>query len=130
MITLKISDLLNATETLQSLSQKSLKAKLAFSVAKLLKGAEAEIQQFNDTRMKIITKYGEKDENGELKTDEKGNCKIAQETVNEFSSELTELLQTEVEINANKLSMNDLENIEFTPNEMVLLEPFMDMDEE
>ena len=129
MISIQINDLLNTTETLQSLSQKTLKGRLAFSIAKLLKGAEQEIQQFNDTRMKIITKYGEKDENNELKTDEKGNCKIAPESIDEFSNELNDLLQTTVEINANKLRMEDLEDLEFTPNEMVILEPFIEIEE-
>lgn len=129
MINVKISDLLNATDTLQLLSKKSLKARLAFSVAKLLKGAEQEIQSFNETRMNIIRKYGEKDENGELKTDESGNCKIEESSINEFSKELNDLIDTEVEISASKMRMEDLENLEFTPSEMVALEPFMEMDE-
>lgn len=129
MINVKISDLVNATETLQNLSKKSLKAKLAFSVAKLLKGAEQEIQQFNETRMNIIKKYGEKDETGNIKTDEGGNCKITKENIDDFTHELTDLLNTEVEINASKLRMDDLENIDFTPNDMVILEPFMDVEE-
>lgn len=129
MINVKISDLLNATDTLQQLSKKSLKARLAFSVAKLLKGAEQEIQSFNETRMNIIRKYGEKDENGELKTDESGNCKIEESSINEFSKELNDLIDTEVEISASKMRMEDLENLEFTPSEMVALEPFMEMDE-
>ena len=71
MMTVKISDLLNAVDTLQKLSQMKLKARLAFSIAKLIRAADAEVQEFNNTRMKIITEYGIKDENGELEVDEK-----------------------------------------------------------
>jgi hypothetical protein len=60
MIKVKISDLINSTETLQKLSQKDFKAKLAWSIARLLKAAEAEIQEFNTARMNLIKKYGEK----------------------------------------------------------------------
>ena len=127
MITVKISDLLNSTETLQKLAQKDFKAKLAWSIARLLKSAEAEIQSFNDTRMNLIRKYGQKDENGELITDENGNCKIEQESINEFTNELNELVNTEVEINANKIDINLLEDIDFTPSDMAILEPFVDI---
>ena len=129
MIKIKISELLNSTETLQKFSQQDFKAKLAWSIARLLKAAEAEIQSFNETRMNLIRKYGEKDENGELVTDEKGNCKIVPESITEFSNELNELIETEVEINANKININLLEDIDFTPSDMAILEPFVEMGE-
>ena len=130
MITVKISELLNSTETLQKLSQKDFKAKLAWSIARLLKAAEVEIQSFNDTRMNLIKKYGEKDENGELITDDKGNCKIENDSMNEFTKELNELIEATVEINANKIKMELLEDLDFTPSDMAVLEPFVEFDEE
>lgn len=130
MITVKISELLNSTETLQKLSQKDFKAKLAWSIARLLKAAEAEIQSFNDTRMNLIKKYGEKDSNGDLITDDKGNCKIENESIDEFSKELNELIETTIEINANKIKMELLEDLDFTPSDMAVLEPFVEFDEE
>lgn len=129
MIKVTIADLLNSTETLQKLSQKDFKAKLAWSIARLLKSAEAEIQSFNETRMNLIKKYGEKDENGELITDDNGNCKIPNANMVEFNEELKDMLDAEVEINANKLSIDLLEDIEFTPSDMAVLEPFVDMEE-
>lgn len=129
MITITINDLINSTETLQKLSQKDFKAKLAWSIARLLKAAEVEIQSFNDTRMSLIKKYGEKDEQGELITDDKGNCKIENDKVEAFTGELNELLNSEIEINANKIDFNLLENIDFTPSDMAILEPFVNFEE-
>ena len=103
MIKVKISELLNSTETLQKLAQKDFKAKLAWSIARLLKSAETEIQSFNETRMNLIKKYGEKDEKYEVITDENGNCKIVPDSISTFTAELNELMDTEVEINGNKL---------------------------
>jgi hypothetical protein len=80
--------------------------------------------------MNLIKKYGEKDDKGELITDDKGNCKILPEGIDEFSNELNDLVNTEVEINANKLEFKYMEDIDFTPSDMVALEPFIDMDEE
>lgn len=130
MIKLTIGDLVNSTEALQKLADKQLKAKLAWQVARLLKMIDAELQSFNDTRMNLVKKYGEKDETGSLITDDKGNCKILPDLVNEFSKELKELVDTEIELNSNKLKIEDLENLNFSPAEMNTLEAFIDFDEE
>lgn len=129
MIKVKISSLLNSTEALQKLAGTDLKAKLAWQVARLLKAAEAELQSFNEARTNLIKKYGEKDENGELITDENGNCKITPNFIDTFSNELNELIDSEVEISANKISINDLDNTNFTPSEMTVLEEFIDFEE-
>ena len=129
MIKLKISDLLNSTETLQKLAQKDFKAKVAWQIGRLLKTAETEIQGFNETRMNLIKKYGEKDETGELITDDKGNCKINPEGAIDFNTELNDLLNQEIEINANKISIEDLSESNFTPGEMAQLEAFIDTGE-
>lgn len=126
MIKLKLNELLNATDALQTLSKKSLQARPAFQVVRLLKAADKEIQEFNDVRVKVVNQYGDKDENGELITDENGNCHIAPEHINEFNKELNDLLNTEIEINANMLSLGDLEELEFTPSDLALLEPFIE----
>lgn len=130
MIKIKVSELLNGSEALQKLAGTELKARLAWQVGRLLKAADVEIQGFNETRMNLIKKYGEKDENGELITDEKDNCKINPESMSDFTNELNELIESEIEINANKIKIDDLDNQEFTPAEMAQLEPFVDFGEE
>ena len=130
MIKISMNDLLNCTETLQKLSQKELKARLALSIARVLKEAEREIQNFNEVRMNLINKYGEKGEDGQLVTDENGNCKILPDGIDTFTKELNDLVNTEVEINANKLKLADLENLDFTPGQMAMLEPFLQVDDE
>lgn len=130
MIKVKISDLLNGTDALKKLSETELKAKLAWQVGRLLKAADAEIQSFNEARLNLIKKYGEKDENGELITDENDNCKITQESISDFTNELNELVESEIEINANKININSLGDKEFTPSEISQLEVFIDFDED
>ena len=130
MIKVKLIDLINSTETLQKLAQKDFKAKLAWSIARLLKAAEVEIQSFNEARTNLIKKYGEKNEKGELITDEKGNCKILETGVKEFNTELNELVESEVEIQANKIKIEMLEDLDFTPSDMAAVEPFIEMEDE
>lgn len=126
MITVKMADVVNSMEVLQKLAQQNFKAKLALSIARLLKQIEVEIQTFNTTRMDLIKKYGTKDENGELITDEEGNCKIDPESVETFNKELSDLLTTEIEINANKIDVELLDGCNFTPSEITALEPFLE----
>lgn len=130
MIKIKISDLLNSTEALQKLAGTELKAKLAWQVGRILKAAETEIQSFNEARMNLIRKYGEKDENGELVTDDNGNCKIVESGINEFSNELNDLINSEVEISGNKIKIDDLDKVDFTPAEMAQLEILIDFGED
>lgn len=129
MISITITELLNSSDVLQKLSKMELKAKLAWTVGRLLKAVDKELNGFNETRTKLIMKYGEKDETGNLKTDENGNCQIVKESLQAFTDELNELLASSVEINANKLQMDAIENIDFTPAEMTQLEPFIDIEE-
>ena len=129
MINITLEQLVNSTEGLRGLSQKSLKARPAYSIAKILKAAEAEITSFNETRMNLIRKYGEKDENNELKSDDNGNVRIPPEVLDDFNKELQELLGTEVEINANKIRIDDIGDVEFTAAEMAQLDDFIEFDE-
>ena len=77
----------------------------------------------------LIKKYGTKDEAGELVTDDKGNCTIPPEVLNKFQEEFMELASSEVELNVNPISLDSLEEIDFTPSEMSALEAFLDVGE-
>lgn len=130
MITIKLEELINGADSLRALSQKPLKARCAYAVSKILKAAENEMVSFNETRMNLIRKYGEKDENGELVTDENGNAHVMPESINDFTNELNEVLETTVEISSNKVRIDDLEDVKFTPNEMVQLDSFIEFGDE
>ena len=79
--------------------------------------------------MNLIKQYGEKDETGELKSDENGNVRIPPEVLTDFNKELQELLATEIEINANKIRIDDISDVEFTAAEMAQLDDFIEFDE-
>ena len=79
--------------------------------------------------MNLIKKYGEKDDKGELITTEDGNCKIPDESIQEFSTELNDILDATIDINANKMTMEQLEDLDFTPKDMAMLEPFIENEE-
>ena len=129
MISITLEQLLNSTDGLRGLSSKPLKARCAYAVSKILKAADNEMASFNEARVNLIKKYGEKNEDGELNTDEGGNVRIEKENLSQFNKELQELLETTVEISANKIRMEDIGDVEFTPSEMAQLDEFIEFDE-
>lgn len=128
MISITLEELVNSTDALRELSQKNLRARASYHAGKILKAAEAEMQSFNETRMELIRKYAEKDENGELKSNEDGNVNIMKEHLATFTQELNELLAANVEINAEPINIDDIENVEFTPGAMAQLEKFISVE--
>lgn len=130
MITVTLEQLLNSSDGLKQLSQKQLKARSAYIVSKLLKNVETELTTFNEARINLINKYGEKDEKDELIKDDKDNVRLLPEHINDFNNELQELLNTSIELNNNKIDIDDIGDVEFTPVEMTQLEPFIEFEDE
>ena len=126
MIKIKLNDVVNATETFTKIMQQSFKGSLAFKIARLARELDKEMQTFNEERQKIIQKYGNKDENGELIVDENGNVKFDNANIAEINQEFSSLLETELEINADKLPMDSIDNFEITPQEMLNIEVFFE----
>lgn len=126
MFNMQLKDIIEGTDVLKKLAGQPLRGKVAFQISKILKRLEDELTLFNNTRVDIIKKYSETDENGELIADENGNVKLKEETIAEFNKEITELLNMEIEIDANKIALKDIEDVDFTPAEMTLLMPLIE----
>ena len=60
MIELTLEQLINSIDALKQLSIEPLRASVAFTVARIIKAADAEVINFNDTRSTLINKYGKK----------------------------------------------------------------------
>ena len=130
MIKITLEQLINSSDGLKALSEKKLKARCAFAVGRLLKAVDGEMDTFNNARMELIKKYGEKDEKDELITDDKGNVHIPTMAIDQFNEELRELLDTPIEINTSRIKLDDVEDIEFTPIEIAQLEEFIEFEDE
>ena len=126
MIKVKLNDIVNSTETFNKIMQQSFKGSLAFKIARLARELDKEMQTFNSERQKIIQKYGEKGENGELKVDENGNVRFENSKIQEINDEFNSLLNTELEINADKLPIDSIDAFEITPQEMLGIEIFFE----
>lgn len=122
MIKMTLNELMNAAPALKELSEKNFMGATTFKIARLIREVDKEIKTFEEERMKIVNKYGEKDENGELASQEDGTVKIIEDKINECNQELVDLLNAEVEINAEKLKEEVFEKIELTPALVIAIE--------
>ena len=125
----KVGNLLAAKPFLQQLANTEMPAKDAFKILKTLKRVDEELSVVQDSRMKLVEKYCLRDEeSGEWKADEVGNVLIAPEHIATFNKEQQELFGTELELACDKLNVDILENLTFTPKMLMDLEDFIEIE--
>lgn len=126
MIQVTLNDILNNAEVFREISAKTLPVKTAFKVARLIRELDKENATFDESRRKIIEKYAEREESGEIKQTSEGNIVIQPDKIEECNREMIELLNTTIDINADKLNIDALGDIELTPTQMLGLEAFIE----
>lgn len=128
MITMKITDILNVVPTLQEMANKRFPGATSFKIARLMRELDKEIQLFDKQRAEIAQEFGEKDASGQLVFTEEGNVKIIESKIEECNAKLESIFNTEIEINADKLSYSSIESADFTPSQALALEPIIDFE--
>lgn len=127
MIEIKLRDVLDSTNVLRELGQKPLKGRVAYNIAKILRQVENEFTLFNEARQKVIEKYGTKDENGKLKIDENTNEFVFEgENLKLVTDEINTLLDSSVSLNANRIQLSDIEELDFAPADLALLQDYIE----
>lgn len=104
---MKASDIEKTYRGLQGIKSKRMPVKMSFIVSRNLKKMEDVVMDIDGKRNDLAGLYGEKDDKGELKVD--GNGQIRIEDPVKFMNELSEVLNAEIEITLDKISMADIE---------------------
>ena len=125
-MTVTVQNIVESQEVMRALSNKQLRGRTAFKVARLLKKLEAELTTFNDTRVKLIETYAKKDDDGNFVTNDKNEYQFDTDNANKFVAEINKLLAEEIQIDANPIMIEEIEDLDFTPAEMAQLEPFIE----
>ena len=124
MIQVKLKDILNR-DVLNDISKKELKARAAFKLARIIREVNSEYELFQESRQKIIEKYVAKNEDGTWQTDKEQNYFVPQKDIVAYNSDITDLLNTTVELNVEALTLEDIEDANFTVEQMQILILFM-----
>lgn len=125
MMKVKMMDLFGKDEAFKEINKLILPGKVAFAIARIQRAVGQELETFYSSRVEAVKKYADKDENGELIVDEKGNIHVADELVEKCNKEIAEILEQEVELNANFLKPEWFDEIDMTPEVAKELQVFV-----
>jgi hypothetical protein len=122
MITLKLGEVKEIVSGLNQVMGERLPVKTAYSFTKLAKTIQNEYRTYEESRMKLIHTYSNKDENGKPSIVD-GEYDICDKQA--FAKEFSELSNIDVEIDFNPISINDLGDAQISPVAMIALEKFV-----
>lgn len=108
-VSVQLGELKNAIGSLRQLSDMKLPAKVAFSVSRSLGKIDEELKLYNEALRKAVEENGGVAlDNGTIEFESKDNEKL-------FITELTDLNETTVNIDINKVPIDSLDGVELTP---------------
>ena len=105
-------------QILQTITQRQLPVKASYAIAKNITNINRELKIFESEKMKIINEYALKDESGNPKV-ENNSYKIIEGKEEECNLKINELLDIEVEIEMRTFNINCIENMNFSPSELL-----------
>lgn len=125
MIKVTVKEVVIANQILNKLKQNYFSGKVAFVLARVIREIQKENEIFELTRMEIINRYADKDEEGNLLQTENGGIHIAEDLLPKCNSELSDMLSTTIELNIEPIKEEWLASAELTVEEAIALEPFV-----
>jgi hypothetical protein len=120
---IQLGELREITEGLNELLGKEIPVKPAYWFGKLAKKIQKEVVEFEENRMKLVNKYAIKDDNGQPVAE---NGKYQFNNQEEFQAEFKELVETDIEIDFNPISLDLLGDVKLSPVVMIGLEKFLE----
>lgn len=125
MIKVSVEQILKVNPVLGKLATRSYAGRIAFIMARLAREISKEVEVFDKTRMEIVRKYADKDENGEIKFTAEDTVHISDDNLVLCNKELNEVLNTKVELTIESIPIDWFEDTELTIEEALALEPFI-----
>lgn len=126
MIETTVSSLLTIKPVLQQLANTEMAARDSFTVLRMLKVIDKEYETIESTQRKMLELFGEKDENGNYKSDGHGGALIRKECTDTFAQQMNELLKMELKLECGKLKLDLLDSLKLTPNQLLKMEEFIE----
>lgn len=125
-IEITLKDIVQNIDFYLQFSKQTMRAKTAYKFSKILKQVVEEYNAYNEERQKLIQKYANKDENGNVIYGENNSATMSNENYANYSEEIEGLLSAAVMLNFMPLKLEELDNINFTPSQMTTLAQFVE----
>ena len=127
---MEIANLIKLNQLKSKFINVKMPIKTTYKFTRLFKEIEEQVEFFNTTLSDLIEEYGQKDENGNyILTDDQNGVKIQEDKYEECMSKINELNNLEVNLDyIPNFTLEELDNLELSIEEMVLLMPFITED--
>lgn len=127
MITITMEQLIDFRNGGDFLSTLNLPLKAAYKINKIKQGVEKEADFYATKFQEIIDTYAKKDDDGNIIfSDDGSQILIQDDKINECNEALEDLQKLEIEIDNYNLSIDDLGDVECTPEQLEAIMPFID----
>ena len=104
---MKVSEIQATQNALAGVRKKKLPVKMSFVLSRNLKKMDEVVNDLEEKRNELIEKYGEHGEDGQLLFGENGEVKVI--NVDDFMTEILEVLNAEIEITYDTITEEDIE---------------------
>ena len=110
----KLIEIYNLVKGLAKVTEKELPIKVSYRLSKFLKICSSEMEIMEASRVKLVEKYSDSD------MSEK-NKKVADENIDKFQEDFTSLVNEEIDIDFEPISINDLGDISISANDLLFI---------
>lgn len=122
---MRLNEIIEARSTINAHANEKVSAQLAYKFAKFIKATQDEIDFYVKKCNEIIQKYGDRDDDGKLITNDE-SVKIKEEYIEECNQAMNELYNVEIEQKCDfTFTIRDLREINMSTTEMKSLLPFI-----
>ena len=132
---MKIEKIMEIAAPLSEIAKKKLPIRVSYIITSNIEKLNKYVESSDKKRAELIRQYGEKDENGELIIGENGEVRIINKDA--FTEDLQELLDTDIDLVLDTISLSDLEKCEtedrydlLTVEEIRYLQPMIKKEDE
>lgn len=111
-----------AESALMNLSNQALPIQTSYKISRVIKQVVSEIADLEKHRIILVEQYGTQDVDTTTIT-------VAPENIREFTEAIRPLLETEINLNFDKMSIKDIpDTVLISSADIIALEPFIDFD--
>ena len=119
---LKAREIKKLNDTIQILLPLQLKMPFAYEVACIAREVRENDMMISTMRQEIIERYAKRDENGHvIVNSENGTVDVDEEKIPELNKELDGLFNREIELESNKIKLDDIKDLDLTVGQIEAL---------
>lgn len=124
---LKAREIKNLNDTIQILLPLQLKMPFAYEVACIAREVRENDMMISTMRQEIIERYAKRDENGHvIVNSENGTVDVDEGKIPELNKELDGLFNREIELESNKIKLDDIKDLDLTVGQIEALIPLIE----